>query len=66
MPSGADHQVLLSIPFVGHGCRLRACGEFCLPELPAGVRIECAQVRVERSRAEGESGGTHNGPTEID
>jgi len=44
--SGIDHDILASVPLVGHWGGLTACGEVAFPKLFSGFNVECADVVV--------------------
>src|SRR5215469_1874704 len=64
--AGADHDVLLSVPFVSHRRRLRARGEFNGPEFLAGIRVEGVEMRILRGCSEAQAAPGCNRSSQVD
>ncbi len=64
--ASADYDVLLALPFVGHGRGLRAGRQLHGPQLLAAIGIERAQVRIERGRGEDQAACGGDGSAKID
>src|SRR5712692_3834904 len=63
--TGTDHQILLAANLIGHWRRLRARGQFRLPDLFSGFHIESAQVSIHRGGDEHQPSSGHRRTAKV-